>query len=65
MMRVNSKYVPSEDSFALNMRMYYNENFGGDDFTLNNDYFEDSFFCTHRVGFNSLTKKYFRGYVAD
>jgi hypothetical protein len=55
MIRVNSKFVPADDSFALNMRMYYNENFGGDDFTIPNDYFEDSFLCQHRVGYNHVT----------
>jgi hypothetical protein len=65
MIRVNAKYVPSEDAFALNMRMYYNENFGGDDFAMTNDYFEDSFACQHRVGYNHITEKFFRGYVAD
>ena len=65
MLRVNAKYVPSEDSFALNMRMYYNENFGGDDFTLLNDYFEDNIICTHRLGYNAMDNEFFRGYVAD
>ena len=62
-LRVNAKYVPNDDNFAVNMRIYYNRLFGGDTIDIVEDYFEDSYENEHRFGYSE--DGYYRGYIAD